>query len=337
MFQFQYPYLIILLLIPPLVYLLLSSKSKDSENLPTIYNPNLKRFAKAFGKKGHIISVKGKFNYLFFFFWSLLVFALMHPQQIDKISKTKTKGYDIIMAVDLSRSMLALDFTSTFERKTRLDAVKEVATKFITDRQNDRIGLVLFGNSAYLQTPLTTDVTTVATMLESAEIGMAGKNTAIGDAIALSVKNLKDRQEGSRVLILLTDGTNTAGEINPLEAAEIAAEYGIKIYSIGVGTNASVPFPAGDGRVVKVRVNMDESTLKRISEITSGQYFHAKNKNTLKNIYDRIDELEKTEAESTEIILRQQLYHYPLAAAIILLALKLLLSFNWARLLKWQN
>lgn len=334
MFEFQYPYFFLLLLLPPMVYIFFSDNDNEKDGIPTIFNPNLKWFEKAFAKKIFDTRISNSFNLKLFIIWALLVLAIMHPQKTEKISKTVTKGYDIVMAIDLSKSMLALDFAdlNNNDRRNRLDVIKTVAGKFISARKGDRLGLILFGDSAYLQTPLTSDTNSVSTMLDLSEIGMAGDATAIGDAIALGVKALIQRPEGSRIIILLTDGANTAGVISPFEAARLAKSFGIKIYSIGVGKKGAVPFPTPMGGIVYAKIEIDENTLKKISEETGGAYFYAGDESALKDIYKKIDELEKSEAETSENIIREQLYYIPLSLALIMLLALFYKRYNWSKL-----
>jgi Ca-activated chloride channel homolog len=333
MFEFQYPYLIFLMLLPPLVYLLFYGSDNQKDGIPTIYNPNFIWLTRSFGKKTDTGKIIASFNMYLYIIWALVVFALMHPQRVEHISKTNSKGYDIMLAVDLSRSMMALDFAdlNNNDRSTRLDVIKQVAGKFILNRQGDRMGLILFGDSAYLQTPLTPDVSAVATMLDLAEIGMAGDATAIGDAISLAVKALIQRPEGSRIIILLTDGANSAGVIAPQEAARLARAYGIRIYCIGVGKKGAVPFPTSLGLIVYKKIEMDENSLKKIADETGGAYFSATDENTLKDIYRRIGEMEKTEAETSEYVLRQQLFRIPLSLAMLMILGLILRRYNWSK------
>lgn len=337
MFQFEYPYLIVLVFLPLLIFFIFSSSDAGKTGLPTIYNPNIKWLSSAFGSKVASNLSRAHFNYLLFLIWVALVFALMTPQRIEKISKVTTKGYDIVMAIDLSRSMLALDFSKGGDRYSRLDIVKSVGTEFILGRQGDRLGIVAFGDNAYLQTPLTHDNNSVAAMLQYSEVGLAGDSTAIGDAIALSVKTLREKPEGSRVIILLTDGSNTAGQIDPMKAAYLAKEYGIKIYSIGIGKNGRVPFPDRNGRIRMIDMEFDETLLKKISQFTGGNYFQADDKNGLEKIYKKINEMEKTESQTTEIILREQLFYIPLSIAIIIMFLRIILNYKWIRLFSFNK
>lgn len=334
MFAFQYPYLVFLMFLPPLVYMFMSGSRGEKDGTPTIYNPNLHWFAKSFGKKNFETKIGSSFNFNLYLIWMLLTLAIMHPQAIHRISKTFTKGYDIMMAIDLSESMHALDFSdlNSGDRRNRLDVIKDVGSKFIMGREGDRIGLILFGDTAYLQTPLTTDNQSVVTMLDLADIGMAGDATAIGDAIALGVKALIQRPEGSRIIILLTDGANTAGAIAPIEAARLAKSFGIKIYSIGVGKKGAVPFPSPLGGIVYAKIEIDENALKKISEETGGAYFYAGDESALKDIYKKIDELEKTEAETSEQVIREQLFIYPLMLAMLIMLWLIVKRYNWSKM-----
>ncbi len=333
MFQFEYPYLILLVLLHPVIFFIFKSSSAGKTGLPTIFNPNIKPLAKAFGHKTSSDFKSARFNFILFLIWVALVFAIMSPQNVKKLSKTYVKGYDIVMAIDLSRSMLVQDFIQQGDERNRLDVVKQVAKKFILNRQGDRIALVAFGDDAYLQSPLTFDNSVIASMLENSAVGLAGNSTAIGDAIALSIKTLKDRPDASRVIILLTDGSNTAGKIQPLEAASFSKEFGIKIYSIGIGKKSEKGF-------FQKNNNIDETTLKKISEYTGGSYFNAEDEASLEKVYKKINEMEKTESEVIDIVIREQLFHIPLRIAIALLFLRILLNFKWVRLyslIKNQN
>ncbi len=335
MLTFQYPFMALLLLLPPLVFAFIPGNGGEKDGVPMIFNPNFNWLAKAFGRRTDNGKIIAGFNINLFVIWALVVCALMHPQRVEHISRTKTKGYDIMLAIDLSKSMLALDFAdlNNNDFRNRLDVIKKVAAKFIKSREGDRLGLILFGDSAYLQTPLTPDTASVATMLDLSEIGMAGDATAIGDAVALAVKALLQRPEGSRIIILLTDGSNTAGVISPLEAARLAKSYGIKIYSIGVGKKGAVPFPTDLGGIVYARIEIDETMLKKVSEETGGAYFNATDENALKEIYTKIDELEKTDAETAEYLLREQLYRIPLSLAMMLMLWLIIKRYNWSKLL----
>ncbi len=253
--------------------------------------------------------------------WLLLLSALAQPKWVGEPVSLPVSGRDLMLAVDLSGSMQTEDFVINSVPVDRLTATKYVASDFIERRKGDRIGLILFGRNAYLQAPLTFDRKTVATLLMEAQIGMAGKETAIGDAIGLAIKRLKDKQEGSRVLVLITDGANTAGEISPLKAAELAARHGLKIYTIGIGADEMLRESFFGMQRVNPSADLDEKTLKAIAEITGGRYFRARDTGELEQIYRILDELEPVKVEEKTFRPVKSLYHWPLAAAWMLAVL----------------
>lgn len=253
--------------------------------------------------------------------WILLVLASSRPQWLGEPIEQAISGRDLMLAVDLSRSMEAQDFMLNKKPVDRLTAIKAIANDFIERRTGDRLGLVLFGTQAYLQTPLTFDRTTVQTLLDEAVIGLAGDNTAIGDAIGLAVKRLKNQSAESHVLILLTDGANTAGEVSPLKAAELAAASGLKIYTIGVGADEMIVPSFFGSRKVNPSLDLDEKTLIKIAESTGGAYYRARNTQELDGIYRRIDELEPVEKDKQYFRPRTELFMYPLTLSLLLVAL----------------
>lgn len=326
MFHFYWPWFALLLPLPFIIRKLVSSKGKDAlKGSPEIYFPALDRLKNVFPTHQMAETQSNRtFFILLFLSWMLLVIALMQPEKVDQFKQVKNKGYDLMLAVDISSSMQALDFSTQSKNISRLDVTKDVVGKFALGRQGDRVGLVTFGENAYLHVPLTLDTVSVSRMLNDTVSGMAGNATAIGDAIGLSVRTLRERPEGSRVLVLLTDGEDNASSIPPLEAAKLAKQYGIRIYTIGVGKNGPVPFPNGFGGYGMVKVSIDENLLKEIANLTGGQYFLATDQKALKSIYDRINELEKTESNQTTFLIREPLYYYPLGLAMaLLLALSL--------------
>ncbi|VAW96375.1 Aerotolerance protein BatA [hydrothermal vent metagenome] len=257
------------------------------------------------------------------FAWCLLILAVMRPQWLGEPIALPVSGRDLMMAVDLSGSMQAEDFRVNGRTVNRLQATKYVASEFIKQRKGDRLGLILFGEQAYLQTPLTFDHKTVNTLLQEAQIGLAGKATAIGDAIGLATKRLiaiptKNNQPQSRVLILLTDGANTAGEITPLKAAELAAQNGLKIYTIGIGADEMIRYSFFGAQRVNPSADLDEKTLTAIAEKTGGKYFRARDTKQLSQIYNLLNKLEPTEKESQHFRPVSALYVWPLAAAFII-------------------
>ena len=260
---------------------------------------------------------------------ALLILALARPQSGIKSTEITTEGVDIILCLDTSGSMQALDFKTEGKRGTRLQAVKKVVSEFILGRTNDRIGMVVFGQEAFTQCPLTLDYGVLLRLLDSVEIGMAGDSTAIGSAIGICVKRLKDLKSKSKVLILLTDGRNNSGAMSPVTAADIAKTYDIKTYTIGVGSEGQAPFLVDSffgKQYVYQKVDLDEETLKKIAGKTGGKYFRATNTEALKNIYEQIDQMEKTEVEIKEYMEYEELFMYFLIPGLCLLLLEVLLS-----------
>ena len=260
---------------------------------------------------------------------SLLVLALARPQEGHKRTEILSVGVDIMLALDTSGSMQALDFIKDEKRDTRLAMVKDVVSQFIENRPNDRMGMVVFGSEAYTQCPLTLDQEILQSFLSKLDIGMAGNSTAIGSAIGIAVKRLKDLESKSKVIILLTDGRNNAGNLPPLQAAQTAKAFGIKIHTIAVGTHGKAPFLVNSifgQRYEYQQVDIDEDTLKKISDLTGGQYFRATNLESLKAIYKQIDEMEKSEVKVIDHSEYTELFHYFLIPAILLLLLEIALS-----------
>lgn len=261
--------------------------------------------------------------------WFFLVIACMRPQWMGEPIEQAVSGRDLMLAVDLSGSMEAEDFIVEDRRVDRLTATKNVASEFISRRAGDRLGLILFGTQAYLQTPLTFDRATVITLLNESALGLAGENTAIGDAIGLAVKRLRKQKTESRVLILLTDGANTAGEVKPLKAAELAAENQLKIYTIGIGADEMIIQSFFGSRKVNPSSDLDEKTLKAIAEKTGGRYFRARNTEELNKIYQLLDELEPVEKDKQYFRPISELYFWPLAVAILLAGFISMSRMNW--------
>lgn len=252
--------------------------------------------------------------------WLFLVAAAARPQQIGETISLPITGRSLMMAVDISGSMQIQDMVISKQRVDRLTAVKAVAGDFISKREGDRIGLILFGTQAYLQAPLTFDRKTVQILLGEAALGLAGRDTAIGDAIGLAVKRLRKEPEKNRVLILLTDGANTAGNVEPLKAADLAAQENVRIYTIGVGSEdglVQTPFGLQRSR----GGDLDEETLKSISEKTKGQFFRARNVESLLKIYAELDEIEPISKDDLTYRPVEEMFHYPLAIALIFSAL----------------
>ena len=256
---------------------------------------------------------------------ALLIVALARPQSVDEGSTSNTEGIDIVLAIDISTSMLAQDL-----QPDRIQAAKQVAGNFITDRPGDRIGLVAFAGEAFTQSPLTTDQGTLQTLLGRLRSGVVEDGTAIGNGLATAINRLRESDAKSKVIILLTDGVNNRGEIAPLTAAEIAKAQGIRVYTIGVGTEGMAPYPAidmfGNITFVNQKVEIDEKTLTAISDMTGGKYFRATDKAKLKAIYDEINQLEKSKVEVTEHVSYHELYLAWVLAALGLLLAEFLLA-----------
>lgn len=262
--------------------------------------------------------------------WILLVVSAARPERVGDELDVPVSGRNLMLAVDLSGSMDQKDFQLGNRNVDRLTATKAVASDFITRREGDRIGLILFGERAYLQVPLTLDRETVKILLLEAFIGLAGEKTAIGDAITLAVKRIHDQEEvgGEQVLILLTDGANTAGEIEPLKAAELAAQVGLRIYTIGIGADELEVNSLSNRRMrINPSADLDEETLTAIAEQTGGRYFRATDTATLQDIYRLLNELEPVEEPESGFRPIKSLYYWPLGAALLLVGLMTLASF----------
>ena len=264
---------------------------------------------------------------------TLLIIALARPQVIDISTRVKNnRGIDIIMAIDVSASMLAKDL-----RPNRLEALKDVASNFIKNRTTDRIGLVEYAGESYTRTPITSDKSIILRSLKEIEYNaIIEGGTAIGMGLATSVNRIKDSKAMSKVVILLTDGVNNSGFIDPLTAVELANEFGIKIYTIGLGTNGMALSPIGiDSKgkfnYANVKVEIDEKLLNEIADMTGGKYFRATNNNKLKEIYDDIDKLEKSDIEEFKYYNVQEKYRLFLLPALMLIGLEMILKFTLFR------
>ncbi len=322
MIDFDWPWVAVLLPLPFIIRYFL--RPVDAENEAALRVPFLSEF-KSIIKSEHQVDVKRKLFFLAVIAWCCLVFAGMRPLWLGDFIELPVSGRDLMLAVDLSGSMEEEDFVINDKRVNRLYATKSVAGKFIERRIGDRLGLILFGEKAYLQTPLTFDRTTVKTLLYESAIGLAGQSTAIGDAIGLAVKRLREQDEQSRVLILLTDGANTSGEVEPLAAADIAAREGLKIYTIGIGADEMIVRSFFGSRTINPSADLDEKTLQSIAEKTGGRYFRARDTDQLEQIYQILDELEPIEKDVQRYRPQTALYYWPLAIALILISIILLM------------
>lgn len=249
--------------------------------------------------------------------WLSLVLSSSRPQWIGEPNSLPTSGRDMLLAVDISGSMEQADMQVGNKLVDRLTVVKTVVGEFVARRRGDRMGLVVFGSNAYLQTPLTFDLETLNSLLQDVLIGFAGKDTAIGDAIGLAVKRLKDRPENARVIILLTDGANTSGQVAPLKAAQLAAAYGVKIYTIGIGADQILRRSLFGTQLIKPSIDLDEETLQKIADLTGGQYFRAHNPEELSEIYATLDGLEPVAQEEEIFRPTKSLFYLPMILALL--------------------
>lgn len=262
--------------------------------------------------------------------FALLVIVMARPQIHSKQRKVNVEGIDIILALDVSGSMRARDL-----KPDRLEASKKVAKTFIDSRENDRIGLVVFSGEAFTQCPLTTDHSVLKNLFEPIKSGMIEDGTAIGDGLATAINRIKDSKAISRVIILLTDGVQNSGNIDPISAAEIAKTYGIRVYTIGAGSKGTAPMPVqtpyGE-QIMNVEVNIDEDILKKVANITDAQYFRATDNQSLEDIYLEIDQLEKSKVDVNIFQNKSEEFHYFAVAALLVLLLELLLRLTIFRI-----
>ena len=324
MIHFDWIWAFLVLPLPYLLYKLLPAAPRQNE--AALHVPFIHDFESVSEEK---INTSNKLIlFIAIFAWLLLVIATARPQWLGEPVELPVSGRDLMLAVDLSGSMEVEDFKLNGQLVDRLTATKAVASEFIKRRKGDRIGLILFGKKAYLQTPLTFDRQTVSTLLNESVIGLAGKETAIGDAIGLAVKRLEKEEINSRVLILLTDGANTAGEVTPLKAAELAKQYQLKIYTIGIGADEMIVRSIFGSRRVNPSADLDEKTLTAIAKTTNGKYFRARNTQELEKIYQLLDELEPVEKETQNFRPTTALYFWPLAFSLCLSGLIILIRIS---------
>jgi Ca-activated chloride channel family protein len=316
---FAHPYylFLLLLIIPMVVYYILKQHTLTAEI----------RFSslQAFGKMKK--SYKHYLRHLPFVLRMLaivaLVLALARPQKSDSWSNKTTEGIDIVMSLDISSSMLAEDL-----KPNRLDAAKSVATQFVMQRPNDNVGLVVFSGESFTQCPLTMNHAELVNLLKGVKCGMIEDGTAIGSGLATAVNRIKDSKAKSKVVILLTDGSNNRGQIAPVTAGEIAKSFGVRVYTIGVGSRGTAPYPFQTPYGIQyqdVEVDIDEETLQQIADITGGSYFRATNTDALRQIYAEIDQLEKTKIQVNEFSKKEEMYHWFVLAMLVCLLSEMLL------------
>jgi Ca-activated chloride channel family protein len=316
MIHFQWPWMFVLALLPLAArYLLRPAPAVEEAALRV---PTVAPFA--LGDDSRLKAARGRRWLLWpaLVAWLLLVSAAARPVWLGSPIDLPVSGRDLLLAVDLSGSMSTRDFSLHGRQVDRLTAVKAIAGDFIKRRVGDRLGLILFGLHAYVQSPLTFDRKTVDTLLQESVIGLAGKQTAIGDAIGLAVKELQRHPKGNKVLILLTDGANTAGEVDPIAAAKLAAKEGLTIYTVGIGAD-SVMVPSLFGmEQVNPSQDLDEDTLRAIAKATGGRYFRARDTAELNKIYEVIDQLQPVDQEKQTFRPQHSLFYWPLALALVL-------------------
>lgn len=318
--MFEFAWIWVLCALPlPLLALLLPAKSHSQSSALRV--PALTRGLQSVGKKPGKSRVPLLIASLA---WIGLVLAAARPQWLGEPVSIPAEGRDLMIAVDLSGSMKIDDMEVNGQQVDRLVMIKSVLRKFIQRRVGDRLGLILFADTAYLQAPLTYDRDIVEKLLNEAVIGLVGEQTAIGDAIGLSIKRFKEKEESNRVLILLTDGQNTAGNITPEQANELAINENVTVYTIGVGADQMLVQSFFGQRQVNPSQELDEDMLTQIAESTGGQYFRARDAASLEQIYATLDELEPVERESRQMRPLQSLFFYPLGFA---LALTVLMAF----------
>ncbi|MBN1493997.1 MAG: VWA domain-containing protein [Candidatus Omnitrophica bacterium] len=266
-----------------------------------------------------------------------IIVALMRPQKGIENTKVHSEGIDIVLALDVSGSMKAEDFILNGKRYNRLYVVKEVVKDFIKKRKNDRIGLVVFAGRAYTQCPMTIDYGVLLQFFDKIDIGMIEDGTAIGDGLALAVNRLRKSEATSKVVILLTDGNNNAGKVDPLTAANLAKAMDVKVYTIGAGGKGQVPFPVKDIFGNKVYqwafIELDDGMLRKIAEATEGLYFHGEDTKALKEVYDKIDEMETTKIELNVYMEYEELFVYLVMGALLFLLLEIILASTRFRIL----
>lgn len=322
MFEFATPFWLLLLPLPWLLRFL-SARSKTRTTLPDTELAAIRHSQAAL-----LIELtttakrKTSLPWLWLLGCALLFVTAARPQWLHSDNPTGRPGHDIMVALDISGSMLAQDFLHDGSLTTRIAISKATASEFIKQREGDRVGLIAFADDAFTFMPLTTDIELARSFITEIDNGLAGERTALGDAIALAADHLRDRPAPSRILLLLTDGSHTAGNVSPESAILLAQEYGLRIYSIGVGTNSTVAFPRGPMQTpLYTELPIDEPLLRRIATETDGRYFHAGDSETLQAIFNEIDRLEPIEIDDPTPIPRDEWFWLPLLLALSLLML----------------
>jgi len=329
MWRFSNPgFLSLLMAIPAIIWMEYRVKGKPALLYSSI-RPLKGTFYNVFSPRGILLL----FRSLALIF---LILALARPQTGQSSTEIPTQGIDIMLALDTSGSMEAMDFESDNKSVNRLHVVKQVVARFIKGRTNDLIGMVVFAENAYTLCPLTLDYDVLTSFLDRVQIGMAGDGTAVGSALATAVKRLRDSEAKSKVVILLTDGRNNTGAIGPEAAAKLAKSYNIKVYCIGAGTKGSVPFVVNSffgEQTIYQKVDLDEDSLKLIARITGGEYFRATDTESMEAIYKKIDAMEKTPVKVREYRAYTEYFSFFLALGIFVLGIEVFLGNTWLRIL----
>jgi len=342
-FNFLWPWMALLLLLPVIArYFWPHGRLSETDlkgKQQSLLHPNLEHLKESFASRRPAKPIAQRIQpILLSLLWIFLTIAMMQPQWLEPWSESRNMGYDIMIAVDASHSMEALDFSVNGRQVSRMAVLKGVMNKFIASRNGDRIGLIIFGSQAYLISPLSYDRNAVQQQLRDITANIAGKGTAMGDAIAVGVKKLSSRPPGSRILILIADGANTAGSIFPIEAAEYAARKGVRIYTIGVGSEQTSVLIHENGQLIRRNdLGLEEEILKRLAGITGGAYFRATDSNALNRIYQQIDQLEKSQVSARTVMIPHPLYQWPLGIALLLLLINGLFPDGQLRQLKEKS
>jgi len=330
-FQFAHPWALLLLLLLPLMAVLRGHRGKDA----AIQYSGLSLFGPLL--RGRKVQAGGWLSALRYLALACFLIALARPQHVDSTTQVQESGIDMMLAIDLSPSMQALDFHKNGEEISRVDVVRETVAQFVKDRPNDRLGMVVFAGQAYLMSPLTLDHNWLLQNVERLQVGLAGDATAIGSAIAVSSNRLRHESGKSKIIVLLTDGANNAGKITPYAAAEAAHALGIKIYTIGAASSDVAKFPMRDmfGRVVytTIPVDIDVDAMKKIADITGGKYYRATDYDSLKNVYADINKLETTQVAVKHFEHVKEYFVWAIYPGLLFLGLEIALAHTrWRRL-----
>ena len=328
MFELALPWALVFLPVPFLIWFFVP---RDKVVLPAALKvPFYQNLAGMINARKNV-PARSNNIFLLLFIWVMVLLALAGPRWVGEPLPVEREGYNIMLALDISGSMDLTDMMLHGRPASRLAVVKHAAMQFARDRIGDQLGLILFGSRAYLQTPLTYDRQNVLMRLADATVGLAGKTTSIGDALGLAVKRFQDAPQKGRIAILLTDGVNNSGVLPPVKAAQLAKSEGIKVYTIGLGSDAD---PSALGRIfLNVSGDLDEETLKEIANITGGHYFRATDLKSLQAIYDTINSMEKVSQKQAVVRPYQEYYPWPLGVAFILLMAWLAQAGNWEAIL----